>query len=66
MKFISIVDDTLAPVAKLTDSLNRVRQDENQRMPTPIICAKAYFLIRNKSYSTALELLLTAEPDDGI
>ena len=60
-----LLDDGLAPVAKLTDSLNRASQDEHQRSSTPVICGKAYFLIRNKNYAAALELLLTAEPEDG-
>ena len=58
-------DDPLAPIAKLTDALNRVRQDDKNQLTTPSICGKAYFSIRNGKYSTALELLLTVDQEDG-
>ena len=32
---------------------------------TPAICGKAYFSIRNGKYSTALELLLSIDQEDG-
>jgi hypothetical protein len=55
----------LAPVGKLTDALNRVRSDDNNQISAPAICGKAYFSIRNKKYSTALESLLTIDQEDG-
>ncbi|CAF0871759.1 unnamed protein product [Rotaria sp. Silwood1] len=58
--------DSLAPVAKLTDALNRIRSDENNQTSAPSICGKAYFLMRNGKYSTALESLLNLNlEDDG-
>ncbi|CAF0802751.1 unnamed protein product [Rotaria sordida] len=56
--------DSLAPVAKLTDALNRIRSDENNQISAPSICGKAYFLIRNGKYSTALESLLNLNQED--
>ena len=40
-------------------------QEDHQQLPVPVICGKAFFSIRNRKYSTALELLRTAEQDDG-
>ncbi len=65
LNLISYSDDPLAPVGKLTDALNRVRSDENNRISAPAICGKAYFSIRNEKYSTALELLLSVDQEDG-
>jgi len=62
---ISFLDDSLAPVAKLIDALNRVRSDENNRISVPSICGKAFLSIRNGKYSTALELLLHIDQEDG-
>ncbi len=62
---ISFLDDSLAPVAKLIDALNRVRSDENNRISVPSICGKAFLSIRNGKYSTALELLLNIDQEDG-
>ncbi|CAF2759659.1 unnamed protein product [Rotaria sp. Silwood2] len=59
------VDDSLAPVAKLTDALNRIRSDENNQISAPSICGKAYFLIRNGKYSNALESLVNLNHEDG-
>ncbi|CAF5082999.1 unnamed protein product, partial [Rotaria sp. Silwood1] len=56
--------DSLAPVAKLTDALNRIRSDENNQTSAPSICDKAYFLMRNGKYSTALESLLNLNLED--
>ncbi len=58
-------DDPLAPVGKLTDALNRVRTDENNRVSAPAICGKAFFSMRNGKYSTALELLLSVDQEEG-
>ncbi|CAF2532518.1 unnamed protein product [Rotaria sp. Silwood2] len=57
--------DSLAPVAKLTDALNRIRSDENNQISAPSICGKAYFLIRNGKYSNALESLVNLNHEDG-
>ncbi|CAF4758572.1 unnamed protein product, partial [Rotaria socialis] len=57
--------DSLAPIAKLTDALNRIRSDENSQISIPAICGKAYFSIRNGKYSTALESLLNLNEEDG-
>ncbi|CAF3398891.1 unnamed protein product [Rotaria socialis] len=57
--------DSLAPIAKLTDALNRIRSDENSQVSIPAICGKAYFSIRNGKYSTALESLLNLNEEDG-
>ncbi len=59
------LDDPLAPVAKLTDALNRVRTDEKNQVSAPAICGKAFFSIRNGKYSSALELLLTVDQEEG-
>ncbi len=65
LSFLFSSDDRLAPIGKLTDALNRVRSDENNRISAPVICGKAFFSIRNGNYSTALELLLTVDQEDG-
>jgi hypothetical protein len=55
----------LAPVGKLTDALNRVHTDEKNQVSAPAICGKAFFSIRNGKYSSALELLLTVDQEEG-
>jgi hypothetical protein len=55
----------LAPIAKLTDALNRVRTGDENRVSAPAVCGKAFFSIRNGKYSAALELLLSIEQEEG-
>ena len=57
------LDDPLAPVAKLTDALNRVRSGD--RVSGPSVCGKAFFSIRNEKYSAALESLVDIEEQEG-
>ncbi|CAF3843790.1 unnamed protein product [Adineta steineri] len=56
--------DSLAPVGKLTDALNRIRSNENNQISIPSICGKAFFSIRNGNYSSALELLINIDQED--
>jgi len=60
------LDDTLAPVSKLTDALNRVRPTDTNRISAPAVCGKAFFSIRHGKYSTALESLLTVDQEEGL
>lgn len=62
----SCLDDTLAPVSKLTDALNRVRSTDTNRVSAPALCGKAFFSIRHGKYSTALESLLTIDQEEGL
>ncbi|CAF0867411.1 unnamed protein product [Adineta ricciae] len=54
--------DPFAPVAKLTDALNRVRSGD--RTSGPSVCGKAFFSIRNEKYSAALESLVGIEEQE--
>ena len=55
----------MAPISKLTDALNRVRTNETNPISAPAICGKAFFSIRNGKYSSALELLLSIDQEEG-
>lgn len=55
----------MAPVAKLTDALNRVRTGEGNPVSAPGVCGKAFFSMRNGKYSAALELLLSIDQEEG-
>lgn len=59
------LDDSLAPVAKLTDALNRIDADENNQVSSPTVCGKAYFSIRSRNYASALESLINLDQEDG-